>query len=189
MMGCFALVRDGDGWRSTFDGACLSWSDVRAKLAELPAWRGPFFAEELLTTNPVEMMDWKFYAFDGIVPLVYQETHPSKDRSRWRRKFWRIDGDNWTPIGGAGLYMGREVDARLPRPRNPEALLDIARKVSQAVASPFVRVDCYETALTAVLGEVSLTMGRPQIFTPDLDEVLGKEWEAAEVRRFRRAGF
>ena len=142
------------------------------------------FAEELILkpgTNHIAD-DWKFYCFDGVVGLCMQrDVRATGDQSQWRFKFWDSDWNDMGPIKFAD-----RLDPDLAPPEDPAALLELAERLSSIIRRPFVRIDLFESERGPVLGEFTPRPGPPEVFVPQVDEMLGRLWEEAEQRLFAR---
>ena len=142
------------------------------------------FAEELIL-KPGTMQvvdDWKFYCFDGEVGLCMQkDMRATADQSQWRFKFWDRD---WNDLGP--IKFADRVDQDLAPPSDPTVLLDMAERLSAIIQRPFIRIDLFESERGPVLGELTPRPAPPQVFVPEIDEMLGRLWEEAEQRVFAR---
>lgn len=117
--------------------------------------------------RPVD--DFKFYAFRGRVGLILQVARqPEGQYYRW------YDRD-WHPVE-TGKYADAIDPALLP-PRDPEALLYVAERVSAALPTPFCRVDLYEARQGPVLGELTPVPGTYHAFGEQADLYLGAMFE------------
>lgn len=138
------------------------------------------FAEQPLVERDDITFDWKVYAFRDKTPLICQIL-----RAPDGRKSCYYDG-SWNRLGD--IRRGKESSADLPLPRDPEALLAAASRVSTQLSVPFVRVDLYEFRSRIYLGEITPMPGSSQRFSRVIDRVLGEAWESAEASLLARGG-
>lgn len=129
--------------------------------------------QALLTEKGAVAFDWKCYAFQGEVGVIWQIS-----RQNGSRKSRMLDAD-WRDLGN--VRRGVERSSPLPTPQHPDAILDAAVRLSCAVPVPFVRVDLYESEGLVYLGEVTPMPGSAQRFSPALDRQMGKAWARAEA--------
>jgi len=155
----------------------------QAKLEENQQASPAMFSEELVWKIGVDGAiadDWKFYCFYGRVGLAMQrDLKKSGDPSDWKFKFWDRD---WSDLGPV-KFVDR-LDQDLPPPVAPEAMVAMAERLSVLIRRPFVRVDLFESERGPLLGEFTPAPGPPEVFTADVDEMLGRLWEDAEARIF-----
>lgn len=117
--------------------------------------------------RPVD--DFKFYAFRGRVGLILQVARqPEGQYYRW------YDRD-WHPVE-TGKYA-EAIDSALLPPRDPQALLRVAERVSAVLPTPFCRVDLYEARQGPVLGELTPVPGTYHAFGEQADLYLGAMFE------------
>lgn len=127
--------------------------------------------------------DYKFLAFQGVVGLIIKI-----NRNNERLSMSYYDSE-FRPLND-GLIQFKNNIAHLERsetPRNWERLLDVARRVSCIVPTPFARIDLFDSSRGPLLGEVTLTPGSfyyPNGHTlADSENIrLGKLWEDAARR-------
>ena len=180
-LGVMALLRDGNGYSylsvetgQRYDLADLL--DVLTQPMEAFGFPDSWQIEELLLPpdgTPGVLMDIKFYAFQGHVPLVLQAI----GRGEQRRYFW-FDQD-WSPVH-TGKYE-EALETGLPRPVAPEKLMDAAKRLSAELPLPFCRVDLYETSDGVAVGEFTPEPGEYHRFDPEVDLYLGVCFEQAEL--------
>jgi hypothetical protein len=184
----FLLVREDvesyrdlmTGARKTVDqivseyGAFLEEGKISAELT----------VEELLEPRPelasvVDIPDdLKIYCFyDQPTVVMQRRTFGDPVRSNWRFRIWTSD---WRDLGPV-KYADRN-DPTLPPPSGGDDVLAAAAVLGRQLALPFVRLDFYDTARGAVFGEVSPHPGPPELWDPQIDELLGRAWELAEAR-------
>ncbi|MBR2367476.1 MAG: glycosyl transferase [Alistipes sp.] len=106
------------------------------------------FAEELIGNADEELVDYKFYCFDGYVDAVLM----CIDRQIGDPKFYFFD-KRWE----LKRYNKRGKQApegfTLPRPKNMEQMFDLASKISQGI--PHLRVDLYNVDGKIYFGEAT----------------------------------
>jgi hypothetical protein len=186
--GVYLLVRTSDGrYRDLMSGATRSAAQIRDDYADLVS-RGlvsiRLTVEELLAPRP-ELSDvidapddFKVYCFYDRAPVVMQRRMFGRSDPRdWKFKFWTRDWDDLGPV----KYANR-CDSRLERPAGADELIAAAERAGRRLAIPFVRLDLFDTDRGIVFGEVSGHPGPPEVWAPEIDELLGREWENAEAR-------
>ena len=139
------------------------------------------FVEELILKGKDEIADdWKFYCFHGKAGLSMQrDLRGSADMSDWRFKFRDRD---WNDLGS--IKFVDRLDPGLKPPNEPQALLDLAEHLSALIKRPFIRIDLFESERGPLLGEFTPAPGPPEVFAPEIDQMLGEFWEDAEAREF-----
>lgn len=183
--GVKALVRQEDG--QYFDlMRSRAWTvdeilaDQAAKEARERVSRSGFVEELILKGEGEIADDWKFYCFHGQVGLSMQrDLRGSGDMSNWRFKFRDRD---WNDLGQ--IKFVDRLDPRLKSPNDPRALLDLAEHLSALIKRPFIRIDLFESNRGPLLGEFTPAPGPPEVFAPEIDQMLGEFWEDAEAREF-----
>lgn len=181
--GVFGLVtRPGGGYDDLLSGERVELDEVvtsytgHVEAGRISA-RG--VVEELLSSpeDPGSIPDdWKVYVFGGRATVTMQRRTGSRDRSQWRFKFWTR---GWSDLG-AVKYHDR-IDPDLPPPTRPEELTEAADRMGRELGLPFIRLDFYDTDRGVVFGEVSSHPGPPEVWDPEIDELLGRHWELAEA--------
>lgn len=179
--GVYVLKRRGAKYRDLLrKGRILSERDIKSELHDLDN-RGlisghAILAEQALVTDDgAEIVhDFKFYCFQGHIPLVMQIARGDSDRG-----YKYYDGE-WRDLGKARWH--RSANPELPIPSTPDALLDAAALVSLTLPLPFVRVDLYEWEGQVFLGEATPMPGPTQRFRRRLDVTLGMAWDGAVGR-------
>lgn len=128
--------------------------------------------------------DFKFYGFQGEIGLVHRTI-----RRRPLNQHAYYDGD-FRPLhdpDGSLIWTHERIieRAQVAPPDNWEQMLNVARRISVAVPSPFVRVDMYNTPTGPIFGEFTLVPGtffyedREKMSLP-LSTHLGRLWAQAE---------
>lgn len=184
--GVFLIRRDraSGGWTDLKTGDPLSQDGIVARLDSLVAEgtiSSRIVAEEVIIdamTGQAPPIDWKIYSFYGeVLLLVAKRSLPGKDV---RLNGWRFLDHKLDDLGKA---MGRyNIDPSIAPPRHLKELVAMAQTVSTAVERPFLRVDLYDGEGGAVFGEITPDPGIKGRFRRDVDEMLGRAWEAAEAR-------
>lgn len=171
--------RSAENYTDLIRGRAVTEADVMAELraaSDKGEISGSSIIAEaaLLREGDGIAFDWKCYAFQGEVALIWQISRGAGERhSRFLDSGWRDLGP---------VRRGLKVTSTLPPPTMPEAILDAASRLSVAVPAPFVRVDLYEHAGKIYLGEMTPMPGSGQRFTRELDLAMGEAWQRAERR-------
>lgn len=104
------------------------------------------FAEELIGNPGEELLDYKFYCFDGYVDAVLI----CMDRQIGDPKFYFFDRDwNLKRYNKRGKMAPEGFT--LPKPENMDKMFDLASKISQGI--PHLRVDLYNVNGKIYFGE------------------------------------
>lgn len=147
----------------------------------------PLIAEEFVEFKGVPSLNWKVFSFFGEMGFIREGDYNQADKPY---KLWSPEGHDLGPIDRYGF----RYDSDLPAPRDFDALIDAARKISLNIITPFVRVDLYESDKGIFLGEITLRTSSLwkkkylQKFTPEWDRKLGEMWEEAEARIIEKVG-
>lgn len=131
-------------------------------------------------SNFIVPRDYKAYSFRGRVALILEINRNTKPTSvAW------FDG-NFDPIrDGRVTSNPTHVNERSgERPPAGEAILDLARRASMAVPTPFASIDMYSTHRGPIIGEITLTpgglyYGDHYILSARQQEAMGRMWEEA----------
>ncbi|MNW26736.1 hypothetical protein D3C74_35130 [compost metagenome] len=139
------------------------------------------FVHEVGTESIPE--DYKFLAFQGVIGLIIKinRNGDKLSMSYYDSEFRPLNDD---------LINFKDNIASLERsetPRNWERLLNVARRVSCIVPTPFARIDLFDSSRGPLLGEVTLTPGsfyypNGHTLSDSENERLGKLWEDASNR-------
>lgn len=180
-LGVMALLREGRGFSflSVETGRRYDLTDLMDALAQpMEAFEFPdcWHIEELLLPvggTPGVLTDFKFYAFQGQLPLVLL----ARGRGEKRRYAW-FDQE-WSPVR-TGKYEN-SLDVDLAPVGDPAALMDVARRLSLEMPVAFCRIDLYETSKGVVVGELTPEPGEYHRFEPRVDLYLGSCFELACV--------
>ncbi|HZY68150.1 MAG TPA: ATP-grasp fold amidoligase family protein [Devosia sp.] len=148
-----------------------------------------FLAEELLLPDDGSdriPFDYKALTAGGEVLFIFQvdRNHAVPAAAFFHRDFEVRPGDPAAVSAYRSLQPGEPVV-----PRYADDILDIARRVTAHLRTPFASIDCYSTSRGAVLGEITLTPGGPYYgnmyrLAPALEIALG----AAYLRGYRELG-
>ncbi|MDJ0321723.1 ATP-grasp fold amidoligase family protein [Pseudarthrobacter sp. PS3-L1] len=130
--------------------------------------------------------DYKFFTFQGEIGLIHRTIRDSKKN---RHAFF--DGD-FIPINDPNdklIAPNRKIIEKVveQRPEHWERLLNLAKRISVAVPSPFVRVDMYNTSEGPIFGEFTLVPGTfyyedREVMMPELSFRLGYLWGKAQEK-------
>lgn len=119
--------------------------------------------------------DFKFFIFQGEIAII-MEVNRNKNEIQ---KHYFFDPD-FSPIGkGKVLGLADYFKlVRLPRPDFAEKLINLAKRVSIALPTPFARIDLYFDGNKAKVGEITLTpyYGYPYKWTLSQDIIMGRMW-------------
>lgn len=186
--GVFLLEKRADALHNLISGESYPYSLDSLDAAGLSKFRGcPLIAEEFIGLDGLPSLNWKLHTFFGEVGLIRQGDLGQDGKPY---KLWSPSGTDLGPID----RLGFPYDPTLPPPKDLDALIEAAKKISLNIPTPFVRVDLYEADDGVRLGEVTL---RPsslwkkkhlQRFTPEWDRKLGEKWEDAQARLLDRVG-
>lgn len=186
--GIYLLERTADGrYRDLMRGTTSRVDEIREAYAELVQQRRispTCVIEELLTPRP-ELRDridapddFKVYCFyDRAAAVMQRRMYGQPDPRDWKFKFWTRSWDDLGPV-----KFPDRCDPGLELPAGAEELIAAAERAGRKLAIPFARLDFYDTDRGIVFGEVSAHPGPPEVWAPEVDELLGREWEHAEVR-------
>lgn len=123
--------------------------------------------EEFLTDTSGQLMDYKFFCFNGKVNFV--QANKGRDTKNHAQNFYDLDWD----ILPFGKDLEPRPDISIEPPLNLIKMSEIAEDLSKEL--PFVRVDFYEVNGKVIFGEMTFypKSGLPD-FTPiEYDAILG----------------
>lgn len=183
--GVFPLERVGeDRYVTAGGGSRYSSTSLKERICELgDRARPPFFAEEWLAAHsqngplPQDVKIFAFYGEIGQILLRSVATHGDADSIRYR--FLAADG---TDLGKVSLASIAPIEDTVPVPADLTDMLEVARHLSRATGTPFVRVDVYDTPGGATLGELTRAPGGPHRYRRDHDRLMGEMWLRAQTR-------
>lgn len=116
--------------------------------------------ELLLPREGATLIDYKFYAFKGMVPLVLAKKN--------------VRAYRWFNNSGESIITGRysdRIDESIPLPENFEMMLKEASRISASLPFDFCRVDMFDASKGIVLGELTPQPARP-------NEEFDEYWES-----------
>ncbi|EPD31045.1 ATP-grasp fold amidoligase family protein [Gleimia europaea] len=163
--------------------------DVSARYSDSPI-NDVFIAEELLVgiDGSVPPADIRFYCFQGEIGMILMEQHLENPVEAMY-----FDGDfmpfpdlpNRYGIAPGMSHLESIVESQVPE--NWQELLNVAKRISTAVATAFCRVDLYNTVNGIYLGEITFTPGtfyykNRKIMSSAEAVRLGRMWQDAEKR-------
>lgn len=185
--GVFPLQRSADdGFIIPGSTRPTSQDDLLASIRDMRRGkaRPPFFAEEFLTAKRQEgplPQDVKIYAFYGEIGqiLLRSVSEPgSHDAIRYR--FIWADGSD---LGNVSFDdKAPPIDSAVPIPPQLDEMLELARHLSLAVGTPFIRVDVYDTPGGPTLGELTRAPGGQHKYRSSHDQRMGAMWLRARMR-------
>ncbi len=124
--------------------------------------------EKYLEDESGQLMDYKFFCFDGDVRFV--QANKGRGSANHAQNFYDL---NWS-ILPFGKDLVPRPDINIPKPSKLEEMIAMAKDLSQGF--PFVRVDLYETNKKIVFGELTFypKSGLPDFTPPKYDDILGE---------------
>lgn len=141
-------------------------------------------AEEIIKGNRrtnETPLDYKFYTFNGTVKLIVQI---DRNISPVGICFFNEDFKPWD----WGKYIStneEKVQTAKPEiPKNADAMLALASRISRRIGNPFVSVDMYDSTRGPIIGELTRAPGGPYYglmfkLQPDYDRELYLAWTHA----------
>lgn len=193
------LLRNlGDGmFRDLVTEKDVALADILAKCEEIATRyfeekhaAANFVVEELLRAadGKIPPADIRCYTFQGEIGMILMEDHIAGPAHAMF-----FDG-NFHPFRDLDERYGIADGARAMEffepavaPANASEILNVARRISTAVPSAFVRVDLYDTPNGVYLGELTFFPGtfyyeNRKLMHPIESERLGRYWDAAAER-------
>lgn len=173
--GGFYIVRDKSkldkkkvqrklGWRMKrnfyYTGREKAYKDIKPRI----------IAEKYMSElSGHDLVDYKFFCFDGKPELVLTVAGGHEDASRTKRQFYTTDWD----LLDVGVHGADPVKEKLPKPEQLGEMLDIAKKLS--AGQKHVRVDLYSVGGQIYFGELTFFHNDGlETFTPKaFDRTLG----------------
>lgn len=127
------------------------------------------FAEKYMEDQNGQMIDYKFYCFNGKPAFLYVSKGMENHRTA-QVSFVTLD---WK-MADFGRSDYAPLDVLPPKPRKFDEMIDIAKKLSKSI--PFLRVDLYEIDGKIYFGELTFSpCGGFMPFEPrNADEEVGK---------------
>lgn len=181
--GVMILSNIGGGlYHESFRNVTVSLNDIiNIQLQDLRKWKlnenMPYVVEEYIPDIYGDIIphDFKFFIFQGEVGIIMEVNRNKSDKQK--HYFYEPD---FSPIRAGriiGLTDTFKVIAK-PKPDFSDKLLNLAKRVSIALPTPFVRVDLYYDGNKAKVGEITLTphYGFPYKWTKAQDIFMGRMW-------------
>lgn len=154
---------------------------VRRRSPDRPPLK--FLTEELLIPDDGSErvpLDYKAFTFGGEVRFILQvDRNTSPTEIAFFKNEFEVSGE---PPAVSSYDTARQG---LPIvPVHAEGILDIARRVTLHMKTPFASIDCYSTSRGAMLGEITQTPGGPYYgdmyrFTAEYEALLGAAYRHA----------
>ncbi|QNF93472.1 ATP-grasp fold amidoligase family protein [Janibacter sp. YB324] len=184
------LAADGDGYRDLLSGApdVISRADLTARVDDAMRADEPatVLLEEFLPApddSPLSVPpDYKLHCFHGAVGMIAVIGRTQRAGRRLASRYFAPDG---TDLGNAAADT--LIDSRLPSPPHLDDLVAAGRTLSEAIRSPYVRIDMYDTHQGICFGEITPDPGGNHVMRADVDRHLGELWEIAQHRLEQRA--
>lgn len=204
-IGVYLLQKTEQGFLDLLKGERVNWEDIKKHYISISERhyphnpeRGIFIIEDLLIDydGKIPPDDIRFYCFQGEVGLIIKEDHMTKgivEAMYFDGNFLPFsDVHNRYSIAKQAEALESIVEAIVPD--KWQDLLNVAKRVSCAVPTPFARIDLYDTPKGIYLGEVTLTpgtfyYGNRKIMSVSEQERLGRMWLEAEKRMAGSIGF
>lgn len=132
--------------------------------------------EKFLDGGPHGLTDYKFFCFNG------EPTHLLVISDRFTDEKIDLYSAKWKRLNVIQSDCPHQTDHLLPKPRNFERMLEVAKNLSKDF--PQVRVDLYDLDGKIYFGELTFFSGSGYyIFTPDsFDYYLGKKFVLPEPK-------
>lgn len=131
------------------------------------------FVERMLLTQEKEIIDYKFFCFDG-EPKFCQVI--KNRRTKETIDFFDMDWKHQEFVGLIGVSFPNIMNADITpsKPRHYEEMKQIAKKLSQGIS--FVRIDLYDTEEHPYFGEITFypASGLGKFVPSSYDYVLGQ---------------
>jgi hypothetical protein len=177
--GVMLLRKVPGGWLDLRTEEKRTLSEISAKMSAVRIQDAPvrrWVVETLIAggANASDFpMDYKFYMFQEECGLIVSKRHLAKGGLfRWYSPDWR---DVET-----GKHQSM-LDPDPVLPKDPAAIVALARSVSTQFPLAFVRVDIIDGRQGAMLSELSPLPGQYDKFTVAMDTTLGTLWEIADA--------
>lgn len=125
-------------------------------------------AEQFIPSSEKDLPDYKFLCFDGVVYYCWV------DKGRYSNHSRHVYDTKWNFQQWNQMYEIKDIG--IPKPRNFEVMLDIARSLSEGFSH--VRVDLYNVEGKIYFGEMTFTNGSgfDLIHPYEADLYLGSLW-------------
>lgn len=154
-------------WRNTFiNGSSRAYYKIKPKV----------FAEEFLQAPDGDLIDYKFYCFDGKPYCAYTSFGGFDYTGNAKFGFYST---SWEPL--TIQYGTREMET-VAQPKHLSKMLEIAAKLSEGL--PFVRVDFYDLPDRVIVGEMTYdsSWGEKKFDPEYFDYELGKQFDISLSR-------
>ncbi|MGO3119078.1 MAG: ATP-grasp fold amidoligase family protein [Moraxellaceae bacterium] len=119
--------------------------------------------------------DFKFFIFQGEIAMIMEINRNVGEEQKWY--FYNSD---FSKISSGKVQPMREGFRMIKRdtPQFSKDLINLAKRVSYAIPTPFARIDLYYDGNTARVGEITLTpfYGFPYKWTTSMDYKMGQMW-------------
>ncbi|MFZ7158528.1 ATP-grasp fold amidoligase family protein [Avibacterium gallinarum] len=142
-----------------------------------------YIAEEYIPDIYGELIphDFKFFIFQGEIGIIMEVDRNSPTSQTY--SFYEPDFSPVTP----GRVIGLKEDVKITLKSTPEFsknLINLAKRVSIALPTPFARIDLYYDGNHAKVGEITLTpyYGYPYKWSDAQDTIMGRMWYDAILR-------
>lgn len=127
--------------------------------------------------------DYKAYAFGGEIALILEV-----DRNSGRNIVSWYD-ENFIPIVDDRIGFNAKYTTHRTgtTPNNATEILEVAKKASSLVESPFARIDMYSTTGGVIVGEITLVpgglyYGNHYFLSQKQQSLMGRMWERALIK-------
>jgi hypothetical protein len=187
--GVMVLTATEDGYHDAMSGKDFTIDEVvqeQRRIYDAGRWRSkPTIVEEKIedAAGHVIPEDYKAYAFQGEITFIVQ-----MNRNGDRIAVAWFDG-NFDPLAAGRVQVNEKyLDVKEPvRPEAWKAMLNVAKRASIAVPTPFASIDMYASTRGPLLGEITLVPGgfyhgKYFVMSEQDDHIAGKMWENALVR-------
>ena len=149
-------------WRNTFiNSSSRAYYKIKPKV----------FAEEYLQAPDGNLIDYKFYCFNGKPYCVYTSFGGFDYLGNAKFSFYNT---SWEPLN---IQYGTRETETVPKPIHLSKMLQIASKLSEGF--PFVRVDFYDLPEKVIVGEMTYdsSWGEKEFNPEFFDYELGKQFD------------
>lgn len=160
--------------RNTLDNWLSSWKGKMGREWAYYNSKGKIICEELLITEDISLIDYKFFCFNGKTNYLYVVS----DRGSKEGHYLSICDTNFN-----NLYESRaNKNHKFEKPENFDTMIKIAEKLSKDF--PHVRVDLYNIKGKIYFGELTFynASGYKSLLPNEYDLIFGKEFIIPEKR-------
>lgn len=192
--GVMILTKNKDGeylekfTQETFDSEKII--SYQSSISNINKFGGGYIIEEYIPDIYGEDIphDFKFFAFQGEIGVIMEVNRNKTDKQKW----YFYEGD-FSPIKNGKIVPGIKdfTNFRKETPFFFRELLDLAKRLSTAIPTPFARIDLYYDGKVAKVGEITLTpyYGYPYTWSKNLDYKMGGMWLNAINRMGRNIDY